>query len=319
MNASQLGTSRLNALPTTTPAKSSINATETPTSIETIEASRIVAARTAATAKSPISTSDVVVVGRGHQRESPRLGASLIALQPTHCSGAPRVGSPAVVAGRRKLILVSNRGPVTYGRDESGERTARRGAGGLVTALRGLLSHHDVTWIASAMSEEDRVVAAEAGDQAVDGAHGRRVAVPAAPRGPRRGCVRPLLQRRLEPRALVPAALPLGSRVQARARRRGPARLGRRLRAGELGLRGGRARRARARARGGRLLPRLPPLPRAAARPRARARRAARALHPHPVAADGLLARAARTRPAARSTTACSRTMRSGSTRTAGS
>jgi len=72
-----------------------------------------------------------------------------------------------VVAGRRKLILVSNRGPVTYGRDESGERTARRGAGGLVTALRGLLSHHDVTWIASAMSEEDRVVAAEAGDQAV--------------------------------------------------------------------------------------------------------------------------------------------------------
>ena len=61
-----------------------------------------------------------------------------------------------MVAGRRKLILVSNRGPVTYGRDESGERTARRGAGGLVTALRGLLSHHDVTWIASAMSEEDR-------------------------------------------------------------------------------------------------------------------------------------------------------------------
>jgi trehalose 6-phosphate synthase len=65
-----------------------------------------------------------------------------------------------VAAGRRKLIVVSNRGPVTYGR-EDGERVARRGGGGLVTALRGLVAHHDVTWIASAMSDEDRAVAAE--------------------------------------------------------------------------------------------------------------------------------------------------------------
>jgi trehalose 6-phosphate synthase len=63
-------------------------------------------------------------------------------------------------SGRRKLIVVSNRGPVTYSR-ENGERMARRGAGGLVTALRGLVAHHDVTWIASAMSDEDRAVAAE--------------------------------------------------------------------------------------------------------------------------------------------------------------
>jgi trehalose 6-phosphate synthase len=38
---------------------------------------------------------------------------------------------------------------------------ARRGGGGVVTALGGLLAHHDVTWVASAMTEEDRVVAAE--------------------------------------------------------------------------------------------------------------------------------------------------------------
>jgi len=62
---------------------------------------------------------------------------------------------------RRELIVVSNRGPVGYARGESGERVAKRGAGGLVTALRGLLSHHDVTWIASAMSDEDKAVAAE--------------------------------------------------------------------------------------------------------------------------------------------------------------
>ena len=61
---------------------------------------------------------------------------------------------------RRKLIVVSNRGPIGYVR-EGGERIARRGAGGLVTALAPLVSHHDVTWIASALSDEDRVVAAE--------------------------------------------------------------------------------------------------------------------------------------------------------------
>jgi len=64
------------------------------------------------------------------------------------------------MAGRRKLIVVSNRGPVTYGRVR-GDRVARRGGGGLVTALRSLVLHHDVTWIASAMSEEDIVVASE--------------------------------------------------------------------------------------------------------------------------------------------------------------
>jgi len=63
---------------------------------------------------------------------------------------------------RRNLLVVANRAPVTYGR-EGGERVARRGGGGLVTALAGLLGHHDVTWIASAMTGEDAVVAAESG------------------------------------------------------------------------------------------------------------------------------------------------------------
>jgi trehalose 6-phosphate synthase len=62
---------------------------------------------------------------------------------------------------RRKLLVVANRAPVVYGRGEDGERVARRGGGGLVTALGGLLAHHDVTWIASAMSDEDRALAAE--------------------------------------------------------------------------------------------------------------------------------------------------------------
>jgi trehalose 6-phosphate synthase len=72
------------------------------------------------------------------------------------------------VADRRKLIVVSNRGPVAYARDGDGKRVARRGGGGLVTALRSLVSHHDVTWIASAMSDEDRLVAEEAVGEAIE-------------------------------------------------------------------------------------------------------------------------------------------------------
>jgi len=66
-----------------------------------------------------------------------------------------------VISSRRRLIIVSNRGPVTYTRDEHG-RSARRGGGGLVTALAPLVSRHEVTWVANAMTEEDRAVAAEA-------------------------------------------------------------------------------------------------------------------------------------------------------------
>ena len=72
------------------------------------------------------------------------------------------------MAARRRLIVVSNRGPVTFARDADGERVVERGAGGLVTALRGLVDHHDVTWIASAMSEEDHVVAQEAGGETLE-------------------------------------------------------------------------------------------------------------------------------------------------------
>jgi trehalose 6-phosphate synthase len=71
------------------------------------------------------------------------------------------------MTARRKLIVVSNRGPVVFGRDDRGDRVARRGGGGLVTALRSLVSHHEVTWIASAMSDEDRAVAEDASDGAV--------------------------------------------------------------------------------------------------------------------------------------------------------
>src|SRR4051812_23894749 len=54
-------------------------------------------------------------------------------------------------ADASRLILVSNRGPVTFQDDGSVER----GSGGLVTALTGLASHREATWIASAMTDAD--------------------------------------------------------------------------------------------------------------------------------------------------------------------
>ncbi len=57
------------------------------------------------------------------------------------------------------LVLVSNRGPVTF--DVDGSFT--RGGGGLVTALTGLATHRDAVWIASAMTEGD-VAKAQATD-----------------------------------------------------------------------------------------------------------------------------------------------------------
>jgi len=60
-----------------------------------------------------------------------------------------------VSPSNRPLILVSNRGPVTFGPGDD----VRRGTGGLVTALIGLASHRDVTWVASAMTDEDVLMA----------------------------------------------------------------------------------------------------------------------------------------------------------------
>jgi trehalose 6-phosphate synthase len=63
-------------------------------------------------------------------------------------------------AGR--IVVVSNRGPVTFSPGESGEREYSRGAGGLVTALNAVLRQNQgAVWIASAQSEEDVAVANE--------------------------------------------------------------------------------------------------------------------------------------------------------------
>src|SRR5436305_12872747 len=67
-----------------------------------------------------------------------------------------------------RLVLVSNRGPATFERDEDGELRAMRGGGGLVTALTGLVNHRDALWIASAMTDEDAEKSREHGGGAFE-------------------------------------------------------------------------------------------------------------------------------------------------------
>jgi trehalose 6-phosphate synthase len=68
------------------------------------------------------------------------------------------------------LVLVSNRGPVTYQDDGS----VKRGTGGLATALIGLASHRDAVWIASAMTDGDVEQSEEHGGRAfeIEAPHG---------------------------------------------------------------------------------------------------------------------------------------------------
>ncbi|MGH9279295.1 MAG: alpha,alpha-trehalose-phosphate synthase (UDP-forming) [Acidimicrobiales bacterium] len=58
-------------------------------------------------------------------------------------------------------MVVSNRGPLSFVRDDDGQLVARRGAGGLVSSLGPLVRDHQAMWMAAAISEEDREAAAE--------------------------------------------------------------------------------------------------------------------------------------------------------------
>ena len=79
----------------------------------------------------------------------------------------PEPSPSPVPAGLSHLtvVLLSHRGPVAFDRDAAtGERTATRGAGGLVTALSGLAGHlDDAVWACVVSGGEDAVVAQEAG------------------------------------------------------------------------------------------------------------------------------------------------------------
>jgi trehalose 6-phosphate synthase len=58
------------------------------------------------------------------------------------------------------LVVASNRGPFSFDRGRDGKLAARRGSGGLVTALSGVFDRDDAIWISAAMTDGDREAAA---------------------------------------------------------------------------------------------------------------------------------------------------------------
>jgi trehalose 6-phosphate synthase len=61
----------------------------------------------------------------------------------------------------RRLLIATNRGPISFSVDRSGELRPRRGSGGLVTALSHVGRHVPVTWLAAPMTEGDRRAAGD--------------------------------------------------------------------------------------------------------------------------------------------------------------
>jgi trehalose 6-phosphate synthase len=106
-------------------------------------------------------------VGGGGRRNGGRDGGSATA--EVRRDGANRHGATAIrhallrelLGDRGRLVVVSNRAPITFGHDANAPQglTAERGSGGLVTALAELGRHAPLTWVAAAMTDADRTVA----------------------------------------------------------------------------------------------------------------------------------------------------------------
>lgn len=61
-----------------------------------------------------------------------------------------------MTAGTGPIVIASNRGPVAFVRTEDGSVVQRRGVGGLVTAVGGAVRGRNATWVAAAITAEDR-------------------------------------------------------------------------------------------------------------------------------------------------------------------
>jgi len=70
-----------------------------------------------------------------------------------------RTSVPTQYPQTRKLIMVSNRGPIEHWFDDAGRIRRRDAAGGVATALSSVARQQPVTWIASAGTDADRAIA----------------------------------------------------------------------------------------------------------------------------------------------------------------
>jgi trehalose 6-phosphate synthase len=74
-------------------------------------------------------------------------------------------------AGPERILLASNRGPVSFTQEPDGTLSARRGGGGLVSALSSVADAGqagDLLWVCAALSDADRSAARKAPDGRLD-------------------------------------------------------------------------------------------------------------------------------------------------------
>ncbi len=112
------------------------------------------------------------MAGRGERREHVRTAtrepglrvatpAATTASSPESDHEAALAAAASRLLGDRRLLIATNRGPVTFALAGDGSLRPRRGSGGLVTALSQVGRHVPVTWIAAAMTEGDRRAATD--------------------------------------------------------------------------------------------------------------------------------------------------------------
>jgi trehalose 6-phosphate synthase len=70
--------------------------------------------------------------------------------------------------GSGRVLIASNRGPVSFIRDSDGTLVAHRGAGGLVSGLSSVADQADVLWVCAALSDADRAAARSTPDGRID-------------------------------------------------------------------------------------------------------------------------------------------------------
>jgi trehalose 6-phosphate synthase len=68
----------------------------------------------------------------------------------------PAVGMVVAMDASGSLLVVSNRGPISFVRDSAGNVQAKRGAGGLIVTLGPGAERDEALWLAAASTDEDR-------------------------------------------------------------------------------------------------------------------------------------------------------------------